>query len=75
MVVNGMRNLCYVAGEGDSTIKGDTYVLDFIGRGDRISEKLGWKYLDEGLSGLSITNDNKFCFLRVEFQFHTIHPF
>ena len=31
-------------------------------------------FLHEGLSGLSITNDNEFCFLWVEFQFHTIHP-
>ena len=36
--------------------------------------ELGWKFLDEGLFGLSITNDNEFCFLWIEFQFHTIHP-
>ena len=43
-------------------------VLDCIGRGDRISKKLSREFVDEGLSGLSITNDNKFSFLGVEFK-------
>ena len=51
-----------------------TPVLDCIGRGDRISKKLSREFVDEGLSGLSITNDNKFSFLGVEFKFHTSHP-
>ena len=43
--------------------------------GDRISKKLSRDFVDERLSGLSITNDNKFSFLGVEFKFHTSHPF
>ena len=39
-----------------------------------ISKKLSREFVDEGLSGLSITNDNKFSFLGVEFKFHTSHP-
>ena len=67
-----MTNLGYVTGKGVSRVKSNTQVLDYIGRGDRISKKLGGKFLDEGLSGLSITNDNEFCFIWVEFEFHTI---
>ena len=67
MLVAGTTNLGYVTGKGVSR-------LDYIVRGDRISKMLGGKFLDEGLSGLSITNDNEFCFHWVEFQFHTIHP-
>ena len=37
------------------------------------SRKLGRKFCIRD-SGFSITNDNEFCFLWVEFQFHTIHP-
>ena len=48
--------------------------LTKFGRRDRISKKLSREFVDEGLSGLSITNDNKFGFLRVEFKFHTSHP-
>ena len=35
---------------------------------------LVWIFWDEGLSSLSVTNNNEFGFLRVEFQFPTIHP-
>ena len=38
----------------------------------RISKELDREFLDEGLSGLSITSDNKFSVLGV--QFHTSHP-
>ena len=69
-----MTNLGYVTGKGVSRVKGNTYVLDCIGRGGSISKKLGGNLLHEGLSGLSVTNDSEFCYLWVEFQFHTIHP-
>ena len=36
--------------------------------------ELSREFVDEGLSGLSITNDNKFSFLGVEFKFHTSQP-
>ena len=39
-----------------------------------ISKKLSMEFLDERLSGLSITNDNKFSFLEVKFKFYTRHP-
>ena len=74
MVVTGMTHIGYVAGKGVSGVKSNTEVLDFIGRGDRISKKLSREFVDEGLSSLSITNDNKFSFLRAEFTFHTSHP-
>ena len=63
-----------MAGKGVSGVKSNTQVLDCIGRGGRISKKLSREFVDEELSGLSITNDNKFSFLRVEFKFHTSHP-
>ena len=74
MIVTDTTNLCYVAGKGVSAVKSNTWVPNCISRGDRISKKLGGKFFYEGLSGLSITNDNEFSFLWVEFQFHTIHP-
>ena len=37
-----------------------------------MSKMLGGIIVHEGLCGLSITNDKEFCFLWVEFQFHTI---
>ena len=74
MVVRGATHIGYVASKGVSGVKSNTKVLDCIGRGDRISKKLSIEFVDEGLSGLSITNDNKFSFLRVEFEFYTSHP-
>ena len=73
MVVTGTTHIGYVAGKGVSGVKSNTltWVLDCIGRGDKI---LSREFVDEGLSGLSITNDNKFSFLGVEFKFHTSHP-
>ena len=59
-----------MTGKGVSRVESNNYVLDFIGRGDRISKKLGGEFLHEGLSGLPITSDNEFCFLWVEFLFH-----
>ena len=46
-------------------------ILIISGGETEFPKKLGGKFLDEGLSGLSITNE--FCFLWVEFEFHTIH--
>ena len=74
MIVTGATNLGYVIGKVVSRVESNTQILDSIGRGDRISKKLLGKFLDEGLSGLSITSDNEFCFLWVVFQFHTVHP-
>ena len=51
------RNL-YLPGKGVST-----KVLNYISRGGRIAKKLGGKFLHGALAGLSITNDNEFCFL------------
>ena len=57
-----------MTGKDVARVKSNAKVLDYIGRGDRISKKLGGKFLQEGLSGLSITNDNEFCLLWIEFQ-------
>ena len=53
MIVTETAHHGYVAAKGVSGIKSNTYVLDLNGRGDRISKKLGRKFIDEGLSGLS----------------------
>ena len=63
-----------MVGKGVSRVKNYTQVFDCIGRGNRISEKLSREFLDEGLSGLSITNYNKFSFLGVQFKFYSSHP-
>ena len=57
VIVTGTTNLGYATGKGVSRVESNAL----------ISRKLGGKFLHEGLSGLSITNDNEFCFLWVEF--------
>ena len=52
MIVTGMTNLDYLTGKGVARVESNTKVLDYIGRGYRISKKLGGKFLYEGLSGL-----------------------
>ena len=69
MVVAGSTHISYVVGKGVSRVKNYTQVLDCIGRGNRISEKLSREFI----SGLSITYYNKFSFLGIEFQFHASH--
>ena len=44
MTVAGTTNLGYVTGKGVSRVESNILVLDYIGRGDRISEKLGGKF-------------------------------
>ena len=75
MIVAGTTNLGYMTGKGVSRIKSDTYILNFIGRRDRISKKLHGKSLHKGLSGLSVANDSDLCFLWITFQSDTIHSF
>ena len=75
MIVVGTTNLGYMTGKGVSRIKSNTLILNFIGKGNRISKKLGVKFLQKGLPGLSLTNDGEFCFLWVKFESDTIHPF
>ena len=55
MIVTGLTYLRYVTGKGVFRVK----IYSYIGRGDRISKKLCGKFLNEGLSGMSITNDNQ----------------
>ena len=62
MIVAGMTHLGCVTSKIIARIKSNIQVLNFAGRGDRISKKLGGKYLYEGLSGMSLTNDDEFCF-------------
>ena len=68
MAVAGSTHISYVVGKGVSRVKNYTQVLDCISRGNRISEKLSREFINEGLSGLSITYYNKFSFLGIEFQ-------
>ena len=69
-----MTNLGYVASKSVSGVKSYTQALNFIGRADRISKKLGGNFLHEGLCDMFITNDDEFRLLWVKFQFHTIYP-
>ena len=68
IVVAGTINLGYMTGNGVSRIKSNTSILNFIGRGDRISKKLGGKFLHKGLPGLSVTNDGELSFLWSNFS-------
>ena len=74
MVVTGTTHIGYMVGKGVSGVKSNTSILDCVGRGDQISKKLSREFVDETLSGLSVTNDNKFSFLRVELKLDTSHP-
>ena len=48
MIVAGTTNFGYMTGKGVFRIKSNTIILNFIGRGDRISKKLGRKFLYKG---------------------------
>ena len=60
-------NLGFVTDKGVSKVQSNKEFLDCMGRGDKISKKLGGKFLHEGLPMIM---NSVFSELS---QFHTIH--
>ena len=72
MKVTGTVNLGYMAGKSVSIVKTLRFLTVSVGE---IKFPRSWVvnfWMRD--SGLSINNDNEFCFLWAELQFHTIHP-